>query len=737
MPSSPSLLHRARYIPLVIMMGISPVWADESDPMWQLCKPLDVIPVPSSTGPDDKAPIEVSSNKATSQPGQGMLLEGDVRIRQGSRLMQADRVDYSEHSGDFKADGNVLFRNPNYQVESLRARVKLTGNEGVYEDVNYKFTPRHASGEASRMESKGEITQFEAVSFTTCDPAQVDWQMKADAIKLDQAAKQGTARDIVLYFKDVPIFYFPYLRFPVSEDRLSGFLFPGIGYHNESGWDISVPYYWNMAPNYDMTITPHLVSERGILLEDKFRYLTENSRGVLDFEYLPGDRLTGTDRGMAHYEHNGRLGSHWSTRAEVNYVSESSFYSDFGKSSELSRAPYLKNLLQSTYTGTQWGFTGSLEAYQTLSGIEPYQRMPQLVMNYRPAGNNRLNTLFNSEYNYFYSADKNIIGSRLHTVAGLSYPYRHIAGFLVPRLTWHSTHYEVEDRSLPASNQYSRDLPVFSLDSGLFFERNLADGRLMQTLEPRLYYLNVPYQDQDALPRFDSSAYTFDFNQLFRENRFTGSDVIGDANQLTVAVTTRFLSTASGNELFSASLGQILYFEDRRVTLNPSSSDLTESGSDYVAELSAQPFDHWDWRATLLWDPVTDSADIFNTRLQYKPNAAHIVNLAYRSTANAGTPSLSQADTSALWKLNSRWHLYGRYNHDLLNQESLETLYGFGYESCCWSLRLTQRDYRPSTGAELQSGLMLEFEFKGLGSAGAGVDDYLKSGILGYESKPR
>ena len=722
-----------------LILWLLPVMVSQAadDDMWQLCKPLDVLPLPPAIADEDKAPVRISADKAITQQDKGLTLEGDVRIQQGRRLLQADRVDYSEQQGEFKADGNVLFRNESFQLNSKRAAVNIKSEQGVYDETRYQYTPRHATGEAKRMTSTdGEHHQLDQVTYTTCDADNVVWKMKADRIELDQAANQGYAHDIALYLKGVPIFYFPYLRFPISEERMSGFLFPEFSTNNNT-FDVAVPYYWNIAPNYDMTITPHFISRRGVMLEDEFRYLTQNSRGTLDFEYLPNDLITGEDRGRVSYDHNSSLGRNWNTTAELNYVSESSYYTDMGQDFDLSRTPYLRNTLGTTYNGSRWNFTGRAEAYQTLAGDQPYQRMPQLILGYKPAGNNRLNILFESEYNNFYSADKPTTGSRLDTVAGFSYPYTSTAAFVTPRLTWHTTQYQLEDSSsIPSTSSPTRDLPVFSLDSGIYLERSLADNTLVQTLEPRLYYLYVPYVDQSGLPNFDSSAYTFDFNQLFRENRFAGSDRIGDANQVTVAATSRFLSTASGREYFNISLGQILYFVDRQVTLDGGIPETADS-SNYVAEMNAWLSQHWQWRSTLLWDATLESAEQFNNRLQYKPDNAHIVNIDHRSTSSVGLSTLSQLDLSALWRLNSRWHIYGRYYYDLQNDESLDTMYGFGYESCCWALRFTQRDYRPSSGAQLQSGWFMEFEFKGLASAGGRTDSLLKSGILGYESKPR
>lgn len=708
--------------------------------MWRLCTPQQLVPS-LSTGKLAADATRVSAERASRNKNKVLLLEGDALIERGKQSVQSEHAEYTEQDEFLKVKGNVRYRNETLQLRSESAEVHMAKQSGHFEQVDYLYPKIHASGTAKRLIQENEThSRMEQVSFTTCDPNKRDWHLKADRIELNQETHQGMAYYPSLYIKDVPVLPLPFpVRFPIGDQRMSGLLFPDLAYDPVTGaLDLAVPYYWNIAPNYDATIIPHLLSARGIMLHNQWRYLGRHSKGTLEFEYLPDDRLTGSDRGLLAYQHETRYASGWSHSAQLNYVSEQAYYNDLGSKLELSREPYLKNQLDSRYNGKRWNFSGTVQAFQTLTGTEQYQRMPQLSLMRKPAGNNRLNTIFNSEYNYFYADTKPYIGSRLTTQLGLSYPYTTTAGFITPRLSWHSSQYQIEDTLTSTSSQPTRELPIFSLDSGLFFERRLASNSLIQTLEPRLYYLHVPYVDQSAIPIFDSGNYTFDFNQLFRENRFTGSDRIADANQLSVALSSRFISTQTGSELFSVSLGQIFYLQDRQVQLLDTTLPSTSSDSDYIAALRARIAQHWSWKSDLLWQPNTSMAKSFNSRLQYKSDKAHIANLSYNSQSDGSTRTQAQMDLSTLWKLNPRWHLYGRYNYDLQNETELEQLFGLGYESCCWAFRIAQRNYRTNSTEPVEQTLGFEFEFKGLGSAGGNhINEYLKTGIIGFESKPR
>ncbi|MDH5183783.1 MAG: LPS assembly protein LptD, partial [Gammaproteobacteria bacterium] len=632
------LHHRATattILAVVVALPFSAFTYAVDEDMWRMCIPQELVPSPS-TGKLATDSTRVSAARASRNKDKVLVLQGDVQIERGSQSLQAERAEYTEQNEYLQAEGNVLYRSEQLQLRGERAEVQMDKQSGRFEQIDYLYPELHVSGTAKRLIQHDENhSNMEQVSFSTCDPDDRIWQIKAKDIELNQETHQGIARDLSLYINDVPILPMPYLRFPIGSERMSGLLFPEIAYDGGVGnLDLAVPYYWNIAPNYDATITPHMLSARGVMLQNEWRYLTPHSGGILEFEYLPDDRLTGTDRGLLAYKHKTQYTSGWSHNAELNYVSEQTYYNDLGSNAELSRQPYLKNQLSSLYSRHQWNFTGTVQAFQTLSGVEQYQRMPQLSIIRKPDGNNRLNTLFNSEYNYFYAESKQNVGSRLTTQIGISYPYTTTAGFVTPRLSLHSSQYQLEDTLANTTSQSTRELPIFSLDSGLFFERNLANNSLIQTLEPRLYYLYVPYVDQSPLPVFDSADYTFDFNQLFRENRFTGADRIADANQLSMALSSRFLAANSGEELFSASLGQVLYFEDRQVQLLNATATQTDSNSDYVAELKARIGPHWNWKSDLLWQPDTTLAKKFNSRLQYKSDKAHIANLNYTTQSN-------------------------------------------------------------------------------------------------------
>ncbi|MBD3610588.1 MAG: LPS assembly protein LptD, partial [Gammaproteobacteria bacterium] len=414
---------------------------------------------------------------------------------------------------------------------------------------------------------------------------------------------------------------------------------------------------------------------------------------------------------------------------------EPEYFTDLGKGGELSRSAYLKNQLQAAYNGQRWRFSGAVQHFQTLSGVEPYQRAPQLKLALKPSGKNSVNLIFTNEYNYFDSDERNIIGSRSDHTLGLSYPYTSTATFITPTIKWRTTQYSTEDKSASTTSDYERSLPIFSLDSGLFLERQVFNNGYTQTLEPRLYYLNVPYRDQSAIPVFDTSERRLSFGQLFSDSRFNGADRIGDSQQLSIAVSSRFLSNQDGKERFTAKLGQILYFADRQVQLPGITTDNT-AASEYAAELSSVISQSWNWKGTILWAPETEKTHDGAIRLQYKPDSRHIFNADYRLRTNETNVAnnLHQYNLSGFWKLNPKWQLFGRYQFDRLKQLPLEVLAGFGYESCCWAVRLMHREILPAGETETSSSLLFEFEFKGLASVnGKRLNNYLKDGILGYQ----
>ena len=708
---------------------------------WLLCGPTPAVVTAQPFDP--AAPLEFSADSASFDREGISSLSGDVLIRQGNRALEAATAIYDHRHHTVQASGTIHYRDHTLEVTGEEATLDLRTNTGSFRQARYHLPLQHASGTAlslSRIDQ--EITRLRQVSYTTCNPNHIDWQLRASEIRLDRRTRMGSARNVSVRFKNVPFFYFPYLAFPIADERISGFLMPDISVNlSQNTTDIAIPYYWNIAPNYDATIIPRFISRRGALLGGEFRYLTPSSNGIVHGEYLLNDRAYGDTRALLRFRHHSRFSPHWSATIRYNYVSDRNYFVDMGDSFNPNTTTHQERRMSLLYRNSNWLFSGTLLSYQMLLGTTPpYQKFPELKLSYLGRqGDNRINYHFAAEYTYFDDNSREPTGSRFNFSPGISYPMRTQATFLVPRITLHHTLYQLDKTSPGIAPTPSRTLPAISLDSGVFLERTTRWGgtSLLQTLEPRLFYLYIPYRDQNDLPNFDTASYTFDYAQLFRENRFTNVDRINDANQISIGVTTRYLESNSGTERLRASAGQIFYLDDRRVSLNPGDATEHAGSSDLAAELRGQFLNDWSLGGSLLWDPQTRRSRRFSTRLQYRHDARHLFTIDYRHLYEASTNSYryKRFDLSGAWAINRHWYLLGHWNYDLGWQKTREALLGFGYDSCCWGVRLVSREFRNDSTAELNRAIFVNLELKGLSNInGEPIDALLKDGILGYEA---
>lgn len=663
---------------------------------------------------------------------------GRVKVNQGAQLLEAGEVRYNTRDDRLDAGGNIYFEQQGLRITGSSARFHLGKDQGQVEDVTYRLTDRMARGTAARIEIKDrDNAHLEQVSYTTCQPGNSDWLLEANRLDLDRAAGEGWARGAKLRFKGVPFAYLPFASFPIDDRRKSGFLPPSFAHRESTGVDISIPYYINIAPNRDATLTPRVTSKRGLMLAGEFRYLTTSHVGELYGEILPRDsaRIQGEDktRGAISYQGHGNPIGRWVLDTDINYVSDQDYLEDLGESLAVTSQKHLERRGDLRYRGNSWHFLGRLQHFQTVAEetTQPYARLPQLLLNL-----GRANQLFGlgydlrSEYVYF-DHDEKERGHRLDILPGVSLPMRRSWGYITPRLSARYTDYRLDRRAaeLPASP--NRTTATFSLDSGLFFERGVDwfGRRARQTLEPRLFYLYTPEKRQDELPVFDASEPDFSFANLFRKNRFNGADRVGDANQLTLALTSRSLSDLSSEELFRISLGGILYFRDREVQLSGQPIE-DERSSSLVAETAARLSPGWHLRAGLQWDPHHDGGNTEKSALslQYRGKESRILNFSYRFTDDL----LEQTDISGRWPLSSRIDLVGRWNHSLFQNKTMEVFGGVEYESCCWIGRLVVRQFVTEVIDNPDLGIMIQLELKGLTSIGDRLETFLQRGILGY-----
>lgn len=702
--------------------------------LWALCGARNIPDLPDA----DLVGTELSADNAESQQGQAYVLTGNAVIDRAGRRVRADQIRYNDLSGEVKADGNVHLDEAGLSVTGSSATLQLNSDQGEIHDVHYEVYTQHARGQAELVRQKSKTRKvFEKGTYTTCDENREAWRLNAREVTLKEDEGVGVARHAWLEIGDVPVFYTPYINFPIDDRRKSGLLVPSWGSSQNSGTEISAPFYWNIAPNYDATITPRLLSKRGLQMQTEFRYLQPNYSGELGVEYLPADsNYNDQDRSLVRIDHSGRPLARMTTEVHATNVSDDQYFEDLGTSLAVSSTTHLERLAAANYYGNGWNLTGRVQDFQTIDSTilpanRPYKRLPQVLFNAnprtRPYG---LELNFTSEAVQF-DHDDLVTGSRLDLKPMLSLPLGGGAWYATPAAGVRYTQYNLDNQTTGLPDSPSRTTPIASLNSGLFFDRNtsLFGNGMLQTLEPRAFYLYVPEKDQSDLPVFDTSLRDFGFSQMFEDNRFGGVDRMGDANQLTLAATTRFLDPASGTQFASFSLGEIFYFRDRNVTL-PGVAAEDQSTSDLVAELDLRLSQSWKVTAGVLWDPHESKTDRSNVRLQYRPNDRHLWNIAYRYQSG----ELEQVDTSALWYFNPRWHGVMRWNYSLADSELVETLAGIEYESCCWIARVLGRSYLSGTQGEHNDAILFQLELKGLTSIGDPIESLLENGILGYTS---
>lgn len=681
-----------------------------------------------------------------------LVAEGEAELQRDGVVLLADRVVYNELTDEARAEGNVRFVKGEDWVTGAWARLTLHEWVGEIDQPRY-FIARatrptaddeeavdiSGSGHGDTMYFEGE-NQYRLINATwsTCTPDNPDWYIKAEDLQLDYDREVGVAKGGSLVFKDVPVLWWPWMEFPLVAQRQSGLLVPTMGISNKTGLDISMPYYWNIAPNYDATIAPRYMGRRGLQLAGEFRYLTPTYQGESRIEWLPNDKVTGERRTLAAVQHQQMLAPGLLASLDLNAVSDDLYFEDL--SSRLSVASRV-NLLREgrlTYGGGWWNATALVQRYQTLSGEEPYRRLPQMLVTANRAdlpGGAALG--FAGEYVRFEHPDASRPeGSRWTAYPQLSFPFERPGYYVTPKIGFHFTKYDLDRPLVGGRSAITRSVPVMSLDSGLFFERDTSffGKDYLQTLEPRIFYVKVPHRDQSDIPVFDSARYDFGFAQIFSEMRYTGSDRIGDANQVTAALTTRLVDPASGAERLRATLGQRYHFSDQRVTLNelgraPVETARTRSRTDVLAALSSRLNRRTSIETAWQYNPSDGKTERFNFSIRYQKDFAKVVNFGYRFSRDV----LEDLDVSAQWPLGGRWYGVGRITRSLLENRVTEAIAGVEYVSdCgCWLVRTAAHRFATDP-ARVTNALFIQLELKGLGSIGSSPINLLRRSVPGY-----
>lgn len=666
-------------------------------------------------------------------------IEGGVVARRADQLLRTERLDYDSSTGDYAAPEPMTYQDSGLLLSAGSGRGNLNDNSAELTDVRYQFLSSRGNGSAERIQILDhERARMEQMDFSTCDLDHPDWQLRARRIDIDQSTGVGKARNATLYFHGVPLLYVPYGEFPIDDRRKSGLLLPSISRSNSGGVDFMLPYYVNLAPNYDLTLYPRVITSRGYMLGAEFRYLlSSNHQGQVFGTFLPDDKaFNGENRGYLEIKHFSRINADWYVSTDIRQVTDDRYFEDFGDSLSIAATSVLPSRAGLYGRGAWWRAAVTLDAYKITdpnlpSRFEPFRRLPRITFNAREQIGLGLVAGVDSELVRFSKSSRPEDGSRLDIYPYLALPIERAGWFLRPELGWRQTEYDYDFGE--GNREDSRGLPIFSVDGGLVFERETRWlGRdWLHTLEPRVFYLNVPYHDQDDLPVFDTQELTFGVGQLFRTNRFVGADRQGDANQATFAVTSRLIEAVDGRERLTATLGQIRYFRPQRVQLpcGTTACPATDfSASAYVGEINLRLSDDWYASVGGQWNPESNRTDVSSFRIQHRLPRDGIINFTYRYRRNF----LEQVDTSALYPLNERWRLIGRWNWSLRDSSTLEAMAGIEFESCCYAVRLLGRQYVRNAEGDKNNAIYLEIELKGLGNLGRKSEDLLRRAIVGY-----
>jgi len=753
--------------------------AEDSDD-WGLCPIGEAVPAfrdaPDATGTPDQRlqlPTDIEGDQLEGIEDQDTLVQGNVQLHRGDQFLGTDRMTLNNATGQYVAEGSVRYQDSGMRIVADRAEGNQQTDTHTISDLRYQLTKRRGNGGAEKIELHGEQGALIGSTYTTCDPGQKVWELRARRIDIDTDKGMGVARNATLRIGKVPVLYVPWFMFPIDDRRRTGLLYPSISLSGRNGFDWKQPIYLNLAPNYDATLAPRVMSARGVQLGGEFRWLYEQGRGQVSGNWMPTDKLVGDEPDRYLRDLNGNpipgatlpednrgqfslsaihnLNPNWYAATNLGWVSDTHYLEDFSNSLYGVSSYFLRSDAGLYGRGEHWSASLMADRYQladyTLSDANlPYNRLPRLLAHWSQPYSHWLEAGVDAEAVRF---DHEVFdaGSRLDVKPYVGVNLEGASWFLRPKLAWRYTAYQLDDSvaaALGGDRSPTRSLPITSVDAGVYFDRStdLFGDHYLQTLEPRIFYLRVPYEDQSDLPLFDTSPMTFSWGQLFRDNRYTGPDRQTDANQLTTAVTTRLIREDDGRERLSASLGQIRYFKDSLVVA-PGEVPVEQGKSSWVADVAVSPNDRWTINAAYQWDPKRRGQELASLRTRYLIGDAGIVNLGYRYRRNtAFRPGidppeardlLEQADFSFLYPINDNWSVVGRYYYSLLDKKELETIAGVQWESCCLAVRVVGRRYLRNRSGELNNSIQVEFELKGLGSAGQKTERVLRRAILGYD----
>jgi len=779
----------------------------------QLTQQLHLPYVPDETmeeAPPEPGSIVIEGDKMDFYLERKMRSFGNASIKKEGQSIYGDRIEYDMLNDELHVVGNTRIEFEGLKVWGPELRMQLYDTVGEMQEPSFELetrmidipqltmaqttelldpnllsadqlatgrydnlmsgrvdslTSRNATSRREQLKSRGDAKKvlfegehkkvLKSARYTTCEVDQDDWYIKASELEIDTYTKKATAWNARVEFMGAPLLYTPWIDFSYLNQRKSGFLSPTIGTTSRSGFEVQVPYYWNIAPEMDATLGVRALSKRGVQLQGEFRYLDEKFNGVNNIEFLPSDNNTGENRYYMSLTHAHSFGNGWSGGYYYEKVSDDEYFSELDTRITVTSRVNLAQQAYINYADEVWSFNGLVQKYQTLDKLSfPYERLPQLTL----SGDKDWDLVNTKLYAQWVSFDRkenepfrlaigsnntletNVTGNRFTLYPSVSFPFEKPYGYIKPKIGIHYTSYNLDNESWAFKNELgnvfkngnyqsdNRSLPIFSLDSGLYFDREVrvVNNRYTQTLEPRLFYVYIPYKDQSMFPIFDTAEADLNIGSLFLENQFTGNDRVNDANLLSLALTTRMIDANTGQQRLAAMIGQRFYFSDQKVTM-PGVAPRTDNSSDIVAAITARLTN--DWNVDAGWQYNTDRSTTVKSNIgaRYNPEPGKVLNLSYRYTEDR----LEQIDVSGQWPFGQGWYGIGRWNYSMFENQPIEGIAGIEYDAGCWQARSVLQRVSTAT-AEANYALYFQLELGGLTSIGSNPMRLLERSIPGY-----
>jgi LPS-assembly protein len=678
-------------------------------------------------------PVYARARRLEGEVDERVTLQGDAEVRRAGAVMRGDRITYTVPTDELEIEGNARVYRDGVAFFGPSLKLRVDAQTGAMPEANFSYAQRGGRGRSKLLEFLGEerVRLLDA-TYSTCSPDDQSWWVRANRIDIDRLDELAVARGAAIYFQGVPIFASPYFQFPLGDRRRSGLLTPSFGINSRLGPEVTVPFYWNIAPNRDATIAPRVMARRGVLLQNEFRYLEPTWRGTIEFDVIPDDRVFGGSREFATVRHEYAAPTGVVAGLNYNRVTDDRFFVDFSRTIVGAAQAVLPQEGYVGYNQPYWNTALRITKNQTLQDplapvVKPYERVPQVSLNARRDDLAGFDIAIAADATRFEHPALET-GSRVILNPSVAYPLQAPGWFLVPRAQLHSTAYSL-DAARHADASPTRVVPIASVDAGLVFEREASwfGAPSLQTIEPRLYYAYIPYREQNALPNFDSALADFNFAQLFTENVFVGGDRIGQADQLTAALVGRVLDPATGAERLRAAIGQRYYRSPQNVVL-PGGVPRTGDASDVLFAVSGFLHRHWITDVAVQHSTELNQVVRATLGLRYQPRPASVLSLSYRYKLD----ELQQIDLAAQWPLSPKWYGVGRVNYSQRDRRWVELLGGLEYKADCWTARVVAQRFATAVN-QATTTVFVQLELNGLASIGTSPVEALRRNIPGYQ----